>query len=135
MHGSSLTFGKTKHPFAMPTPRPDTVDYVEIPSRDVGKSRIFFTALFGLKFTEYGPDYVTFEDGRLSGGFYASDKVSSVASGAAIIIFYAERLEAYRDRAISLGATITRDIFSFPGGRRFHFTEPGGSEFAIWSDK
>ena len=48
---------------------------------------------------------------------------------------YTEHLEELRDRTKTLGATITRDIFSFPGGRRFHFTEPGGSEFAIWSDK
>jgi len=119
----------------MPEPRPNSVDYVEIPSRNVTKSQAFFTALFGLKFTEYGPDYVAFEDGRLSGGFYSSDQVSSVALGAAIIIFYTEHLESLRDRAIALGATITRDIFSFPGGRRFHFAEPGGSEFSIWSDK
>jgi predicted enzyme related to lactoylglutathione lyase len=119
----------------MPEPRPNSVDYLEIPSRDVTKSKVFFTALFGLKFTDYGPDYVAFEDGRLSGGFYTSDKVSSVAEGAAIIIFYTEHLESRRERAITLGANITRDIFAFPGGRRFHFAEPGGSEFAIWSDK
>ena len=119
----------------MPEPKPNAVDYVEIPSRDVAKSKAFFTALFGLKFTDYGPDYVSFEDGRLSGGFYTADKVSSVASGAAIIIFYTEHLEGLRERASALGATITRDIFSFPGGRRFHFAEPGGSEFSIWSDK
>ena len=119
----------------MPEPKPNSVDYVEIPSRDVTKSKVFFTALFGLKFTDYGPDYVAFEDGRLSGGFYTSDKVSSVAAGAAIIIFYTEHLESLRERAIALGATITRDIFTFPGGRRFHFAEPGGSEFSIWSDK
>ena len=119
----------------MPVPKPNAIDYVEIPSRDVAKSKAFFTALFDLKFTDYGPDYVSFEDGRLSGGFYTADKVSSVASGAAIIIFYTEHLEGLRERASALGATITRDIFSFPGGRRFHFAEPGGSEFSIWSDK
>ena len=119
----------------MPEPKVNAVDYVEIPSRDVTKSKVFFTALFGLKFTDYGPDYVAFEDGRLSGGFYTSDKVSSVVLGAAIIIFYTEHLEQLRERSIELGATITRDIFSFPGGRRFHFAEPSGSEFSIWSDK
>lgn len=119
----------------MPDPRPNSVDYVEIPSRDVTKSKIFFTALFGLRFTDYGLDYTSFEDGRLNGGFYTSDHVSSVAAGAALIIFYTEQLEQLRERAVALGATITRDIFSFPGGRRFHFTEPGGSEFSVWSDK
>ena len=123
-------------PKPMPPPSiPNTVDYVETPSRDLPKTKAFFAALLGWRFTEYGPDYLAFEDGRLSGGFYRSDKVSSTAAGASLIVIYTERLEELRDRAKTLGATITRDIFSFPGGRRFHFTEPGGSEFALWSDK
>ena len=120
----------------MPPPSiPNTVDYVETPSRDPPQTKAFFAALLGWRFTEYGPDYLAFEDGRLNGGFYRSDKVSSYATGSSLIVIYTERLEELRDRAKELGATITRDIFSFPGGRRFHFTEPGGSEFAIWSDK
>ncbi len=120
----------------MPPPSiPNTVDYVETPSRDLPQTKAFFTALLGWRFSEYGPDCLAFEDGRLNGGFYRSDKVSSYAAGSSLIVIYTERLEELRDRAKALGGTITRDIFSFPGGRRFHFTEPGGSEFAIWSDK
>lgn len=119
----------------MPVPMPNAVDYIEIPSRDVQKSRAFFEALVGWKFTDYGPDYVSFEDGRLNGGFFTSDKVSSVASGATLAIIYAEDLERIRERALKLGAEITRDTFSFPGGRRFQFMEPGGSEFSVWTDR
>ena len=119
----------------MEAPKPNAVDYVEIPSKDVRKSKAFFEALVGWKFTEYGPDYFGFEDGRLSGGFYTADKVSSVAAGGALVIIYTEDLERSREEARKLGATITRDIFSFPGGRRFHFSEPGGSEFSFWTDK
>lgn len=119
----------------MPASVPNTLDYVEIPSRDVRKSRAFFEALAGWRFTDYGPDYSSFEDGRINGGFFNSDKVSSYASGATLAVLYTEHLEGQRDLAVKLGATVTRDIFSFPGGRRFHFAEPGGSEFAIWSDK
>ncbi len=120
----------------MPPPSiPNTVDYIESPSRDLSKTKAFFTALLGWRFTEYGPEYLAFEDGRLNGGFYRSEKVSSTAAGSTIAIVYTEHLEALRDQAVKLGATITRDIFSFPGGRRFHFTEPGGSEFALWSNK
>ena len=118
----------------MPTPRPNAIDYVEVPSRDLRKTRAFFEALFTWKFTDYGPDYTAFEDGRLSDGFFHSPTVAQTASGSALVVFYSAELEAIRDRSAQLGATITRDIFSFPGGRRFHFTEPGGSEFAIWSD-
>jgi len=119
----------------MPASIPNTIDYVEIPSRDVQKSKAFFEALVGWRFTDYGPDYVAFEDGRINGGFFTSDKVSSAASGATLAVMYSPELERLREKALKLGATITRDIFSFPGGRRFHFAEPGGSEFSIWSDK
>jgi predicted enzyme related to lactoylglutathione lyase len=127
--------GTAKIAAAMSESRTNTIDYLEVPSRDVGKSKAFFTALVGWKFTDYGPDYTSFEDGRVNGGFYKSDKVSSVASGAALVVLYSPELEKIRGEAVGLGATIVRDIFSFPGGRRFHFTEPGGSEFSIWSDK
>ena len=119
----------------MPTPRAHAIDYVEIPSREVARSRAFFTALLGWTFTDYGPDYTSFEDGRIAGGFFKSEKVSRTTEGAALVVIYSENLEESRDAVLRLGATLTRDIFSFPGGRRFQFAEPGGSEFAIWSDK
>ena len=114
---------------------PKTIDYVEIPSADIARSRSFFTALLGWSFTDYGPDYTAFEDGRIAGGFYKSANVSLVSTGGSLPVIYSEALEQAKADAIRLGAKITRDIFDFPGGRRFHFTEPGGSEFAIWSDK
>ena len=114
---------------------PNTIDYVEIPSKDVAQSRAFFTALLGWSFTDYGPDYTAFDDGRIAGGFFKSDTVSATTSGGSLPVIYAEALEQAKSEAIRLGATVTRDIFNFPGGRRFQFTEPGGSEFAIWSDK
>ncbi len=120
---------------AMPTPKANAIDYIEIPSRDPVLSKTFFVALFRWKFTDYGPDYTSFEDGRLSGGFFRSPIVSATASGGTLVVFYTPDLAKTRDRALKLGATVTRDIFDFPGGRRFHFTEPGGSELAIWSEK
>ncbi|MSU19920.1 MAG: VOC family protein [Pedosphaera sp.] len=119
----------------MATSIPRTIDYVEIPSRDVTVSRAFFTQLVGWTFTDYGPDYTSFEDGRITGGFYRSDKISHVEAGGSLVVIYTETLEQAKADVIRLGASITRDIFCFPGGRRFHFTEPGGSEFSIWSDK
>lgn len=114
---------------------PKTIDYIEVPSKDVAQSRTFFTALFGWAFTDYGPEYTAFEDGRIAGGFFKSEQVSLTKTGASLPVIYTESLEQAKADAVRLGATITRDIFSFPGGRRFQFTEPGGSEFAIWSDK
>jgi uncharacterized protein len=119
----------------MPTPKPNSIDYVEIPSRDLKKTRAFFESLFAWKFTDYGPQYLAFEDGRISGGFFHSSTVAQTATGSALVVFYSEQLEVIRDQTVQLGAIITQEIFSFPGGRRFHFTEPGGSEFAVWSDR
>lgn len=119
----------------MPTSLPKTIDYVEVPSRDVSRSRAFFTELLGWTFTDYGPDYTSFEDGRISGGFFKSEKVSLRETGGTLVVIYTEKLEDAKADVVRLGASITRDIFSFPGGRRFQFTEPGGSEFSIWTDK
>lgn len=91
--------------------------------------------LFGWQFEDYGPDYTSFSDGRLSGGFYTADTTVSVATGSPLIVFYCDHLEEARERVVSLGGTISRDIFTFPGGRRFHFLDPSGNEYAIWSDK
>ena len=91
--------------------------------------------MLGWAFTDYGPDYTAFQDGRIAGGFLRSEKASLTSSGASLPVIYTETLEQTKVDAVRLGAKITRDIFSFPGGRRFQFTEPGRSEFAVWSDQ
>lgn len=110
------------------------IDYIEFQATDVVAAKKFFEQLFGWKFTDYGPDYTSFEDGRIAGGFRKSDAASKLDSGAVLVVFYHPRLEQIRQRVIDLGGKITADIFSFPGGRRFHFVEPGGNECAIWSE-
>ena len=113
----------------------NTIDYIEIPAKDPAKAQEFFTALFGWKFEDYGPDYCSFHDGRLAGGFRRSDVAVAVDKGSALLVFYKEDLATASARVAELGGTISRDVFSFPGGRRFHFTDPNGNEYAIWSDK
>lgn len=110
------------------------IDYIETPTRDIQATKTFFQQLFGWQFQDFGPDYIAFNDGRMAGGFYESEVVASVAGGSALTVFYAKDLEAYCAKVKELGGCIVKDIFSFPGGRRFHFTDPGGSEFAIWSE-
>jgi hypothetical protein len=114
---------------------PNTIDYVEAPSRDLAATKKFFAALFGWSFVDYGPDYASFDDGRMAGGFFASEKTAGVDMGAPLVVFYQPELEKTRTKVVDLGGKITRDIFEFPGGHRFHFSEPGGGEFAVWSDK
>jgi predicted enzyme related to lactoylglutathione lyase len=113
---------------------PKTIDYIEMPSRDLAGTKKFFASLFGWSFQDYGPEYASFDDGRMAGGFYASAKTAAVADGGTLIVFYLANLENGRADVVRLGGEITRDIFEFPGGRRFHFHEPGGGEFAIWSE-
>ena len=109
------------------------IDYVEIPVTDLEKTREFFVALFGWEFTEYGPDYFSFDDGRLVGGIRRSEEPTP-ANGV-LIVFFSEDLERDYERVKELGATISQQTFAFPGGRRFHFADPAGTEFAIWSNK
>jgi predicted enzyme related to lactoylglutathione lyase len=114
---------------------PNTIDYIEMPSRDLAATKGFFSALFGWSFQDYGPDYAAFDDGRTTGGFFAADMTWSGAEGCPLVVFYSPELEMTRSDVVRLEAKVTRDIFDFPGGRRFHFQAPGGGEFAVWSDK
>jgi uncharacterized protein len=110
------------------------IDYIEFQAADIAATRKFFEQLFCWKFTDYGPDYTSFEDGRIAGGFGRAQKRSTIDSGGVLVVFYHPNLEQVRQRVMDLGGKITKDIFSFPGGRRFHFTEPSGNECAIWSE-
>ena len=108
------------------------IDYIEIPVTDPGRARDFFVELFGWSSEDWGPDYVSFNDGRLDGGFRRSE--SPAPASGVLVVFYSTDLERDRERVTGLGATISQDIFAFPGGRRFHFVDPLGTEYAIWSD-
>ena len=111
------------------------INYVELPARDFDAVQAFYERAFGWTFTDYGPEYRAFNDGKLDGGFFASDLRSSTDHGAALIVLYATELEATRDTIVACGGAVVREIFSFPGGRRFHFTDPHGNELAVWSDR
>lgn len=116
-------------------PAHEKINYVEFPSQDLSVTKAFFEAAFGWSFTDYGPEYTAFSDEGLDGGFFKADLCSTTASGGALIVFYSERLEETQAKVKAAGGTIIRPIFSFPGGRRFQFTEPSGNEFAVWSDQ
>jgi len=108
------------------------IDYIELPTVDLIEAKHFYGEVFGWKFVDYGPEYTSFNDGRLDGGFR---KEPSVQRGGPLIIIYSINLELIKEKIKSAGGTIVQDIFEFPGGRRFHFTDPSGNELAIWSDK
>jgi len=112
----------------------EKMNYVEFPAKDLGATKAFFESIFGWSFTDYGPEYTAFENQGLDGGFFQSDLASSTENGAALIVFYSDQLEATLAKVEKAGGSILKPIYSFPGGRRFHFTEPSGNEFAVWGE-
>lgn len=113
----------------------EKINYVEFQSSDFNKTKAFFGDVFGWTFVDYGSDYVAIDNAGIDGGFYYSEKTASAANGSVLIVFYSEDLTQTRDRIIENGGTITQPIFDFPGGRRFHFNDLTGNEFAVWSDQ
>jgi predicted enzyme related to lactoylglutathione lyase len=107
------------------------IDYIEYSATDIEATKTFFSSVFGWKFTDYGPDYTAFEDGRLNGGFAKTD---SAGGGSPLVVIYAKDLEGVKDAVTKSGGTIARDTYEFPGGRRFHFNDPNGNELAVWSE-
>ncbi len=108
------------------------IDYVEFPTIDMAETKAFYTKVFGWKFTDYGPEYMSFNDGRLSGGFRL---VSQVKSGDPLVVLYACELNSIEETVEDNGGKIIRETFEFPGGRRFHFQDPSGNQLAVWSDR
>ena len=112
----------------------EKINYVEYPSNRLEDTKHFFEQVFSWSFQDFGPDYTAFSDQGIDGGFFKAEMHSSTSNGAALIIFYSKTLETTLARIEQAGGNIIKPIYSFPGGRRFHFTEPGGNEFAVWSD-
>lgn len=110
------------------------INYIEFPARDIPATKQFFEAVFQWSFEDYGPDYTSFSDQGVDGGFFSSDLTSCSDTGAALVVLYSESLETLQAKIEQAGGMITKPIFAFPGGRRFHFTEPSGNELAVWSD-
>jgi len=112
----------------------EKIDYVEFPARDMAGTKEFFASVFGWSFVDYGQDYTAFSGAGLDGGFFQADTSASTSKGSALIVFYSKELEETQAKITNAGGEIVKPIFSFPGGRRFHFTCPSGNEYAVWSD-
>ena len=108
------------------------IDYIEFAVLDLEEAKRFYATVFGWSFTDYGPDYTSFADGRLAGGFF---KAEAVQPGGPLVVVYALDLEQVEETVVTNGGTIIKETFEFPGGRRFHFRDPSGYELAVWSDK
>lgn len=113
----------------------EKINYVEFPSRDLALTKSFFEGVFNWKFTDYGPEYTAFSNAGLEGGFFKSELRASSENGGALIVFYSGDLEGSQKKIEEAGGSTIKPIFEFPGGRRFHFGDPNGNEYAVWSDK
>ncbi|GAB2885973.1 VOC family protein [Microbulbifer echini] len=116
-------------------PTHEKINYVEFPSSSLEKTKAFFAEAFAWEFTDYGPEYTAFSNAGLDGGFFLAEQQSKPANGAALVVLYSSDLEDTLQKVERCGGTVVKPVFSFPGGRRFHFTEPSGNEFAVWSDR
>jgi len=112
----------------------EKLNYVEFSARDIQATKAFFNTAFGWTFEDFGPEYTAFSGEGLDGGFFKSDQSSLKSNGAALLVFYSNNLEATLSKVEQSGGEVNKPIFLFPGGRRFHFLEPSGNEFAVWSN-
>ena len=105
--------------------------YIELQSTNIGETKKFYSAAFNWVFTDYGPDYASFSNSGVDGGFA---KVNSLTGSGTLLVLYHQDLGLIRKQIIDHGGKIVKDIFAFPGGKRFHFTDPSGNELAVWSE-
>jgi len=114
------------------------LNYIEMATRDMAATKHFFTYVFNWYFSDYGPDYSAFFAGEagLDGGFYSvKESEAKMPCQSILPVFYSPELEKIQRAIKAAGGVISREIFAFPGGRRFHFIEPGGNELAVWSEE
>lgn len=109
------------------------IDYIEFPVLDMNATKAFYGTAFGWRFTDYGPDYAGIQGphGEVGG----LRRVAEVRTGGALVVLFSSDLTASVQAVRSAGGAITKEPFAFPGGRRFHFTDPNGHELAVWSDR
>lgn len=113
------------------------IDYVEFQVRNMARTKAFYEEAFGWRYTDYGPDYCEFDSGSLKGGFEVVSPDQEISTGGALVVLWSPDLEASQAAVLAAiakhGGRLSRQIFSFPGGRRFQFCDPNGHELAIWS--
>ncbi|WP_293945055.1 MULTISPECIES: VOC family protein [unclassified Sphingobacterium] len=106
----------------------EQIQYLEFLSSDLERAKRFYSASFDWTFTDYGPAYTAFNGKYVDGGF----TVGTPINGSILVVLYSADLVSTRTKVIQAGGSIVKDIFSFPGGKRFQFKDPDGYELAVW---
>ena len=107
----------------------EQIQYVEFRSTNLERIKKFYTEALGWQFTDYGLEYTAFSGKYVDGGFAIGEPVQ----GSVLVVLYSNMLGETKTKVEKAGGTIVKDIFDFPGGRRFHFADPDGNELAVWS--
>jgi predicted enzyme related to lactoylglutathione lyase len=103
------------------------INFVELPTTDIAASKRFYADVLGWSLTDFGPTYACTLTGDVDLGLQAD---VAEATRAPLVVIAVDDLEATRAAVLAAGGVITQAIFAFPGGRRFHFRDPGGNELA-----
>ena len=112
----------------------EKINYIEFPARNIESTKDFFSTVFNWSFVDYGPEYTAFTNEGIDGGFFQSNLSATTENGCALIVFYSNDLAQTQAKIEAAGGSIIKPIFSFPGGHRFHFSDPNRNEYAVWSD-
>jgi hypothetical protein len=109
------------------------IDYVELNVTDLEAARAFYAAAFGWQFNDYGPTYAGIRgpgEGDDVGGLNGT---AVPVPGGPLVLLYSEDLDATVAGVEAAGGRIVIPPYDFPGGRRFHFVDPGGNELVVWA--
>ena len=115
--------------------RHHTINYIEIPVKAMASSKAFFNQVFGWEFEYFGDDYAGIKGAGLDGGLYVSEHNVDADKGSVLVVLYSSDLSATQQAIEKAGGKIKTPTFDFPGGKRFHFYDRNGNEYAVWSDK
>jgi len=110
-------------------------NYIELPATDITAMKAFYTAAFGWAYADYGPSYAAITGAGIDGGFDGNAGPRKPSDQGTLVVLYSEDLETSEQAVLKAGGTLTKAIFEFPGGRRFHFKDPSGNELAVWTAK
>ena len=114
----------------MNKPQDRTINYIEFVVSDMDRTKDFYARAFGWTYTDYGPTYCSFTDGHMEGGFTTE---GDVTTGGPLVVLYGSNLPEIQAGIEEAGGMITKPVFGFPGGERFHFSDPDGYELAVWT--
>ena len=112
----------------------EKINYLELPAKNIQAAKQFFATVFGWSFVDYGVAYTAFANAGIDGGFFQSSLSTNTKNGSVLIVFYSKHLGQTQLKIKNAGGSITKPVYTFPGGSRFNFSDTNGNEYAVWSD-